>query len=312
MKTVNINECILFMLYRQEPVCLSGIGTISTRYHQANIDHVKGSMTAPGIELIFSPHESSDDGMLLREISTCYKLSPEEASIVLTDYLLTIKATLGRNDMFNITGVGRLYHDYEHRIKFISDGDNFNPDAFGLPVIQAEPVSRKLSPGDISVSEPVKKKNRQTWWQRHLTLMVFLLVALVSAGIYLALSKKLSHPSQDTESLIPEDKVNVSPPAEPENEPQNQADDFDEDNEPEPPIPVVNICTIRIGRFGNPDNVTRLSQKALELGLNPYTKDYGKLTEIGVTFEYETQADINAILRIVRKELSKDAIVDKK
>jgi nucleoid DNA-binding protein len=312
MKTVDINECILLMLYRQDPVCLSGIGTIRTRYRQANIDHVKGSMSAPGIELTFSPDELSDDGMLLREISIHHQLSREEASIILTDFLLTLKATLGRNDMFSITGVGRLYHDYQQQIKFISDGDNVNPESFGLPVIQAEPVSRKPSPGDISISEPVKKKTRQTWWQRNLTLMVFLLVALVSAGIYLALSKKLSQMPLAAESLIPEDKVNVSPPAEPEDEPQNQPDDFDEDNEPEPPIPVANICTIRIGRFGNPDNVARLSQKAMELGLNPYTKDYGKLTEIGVTFEYENQADINAILRVVRKELSKDAIVDKK
>jgi hypothetical protein len=312
MKTVNINECILLLLYRRESVCLPDIGTISTQYRDASVDHVKGAISSPTLDLEFSAHQHPDDGKLTQEIATLNQISLPEAGTRLADYLLEMNIVLSRNEMFNIPGVGRFYLDYEKRIKFQSDGENFNTDTFGLPLVQAEPITRKTPlEAPAPVVKPPKSVN-QAWWQRHILWITLSFIAILSAGIFFALSDQLQQAQQEPDSPLPEEYVNVSP-AERQAGAPNPSDEAEEEElVPERPSPTAKTCTIRIGRFGNQDNVTRLSKKAMELGLNPYTRVEGKLTEIGISFEYENQQDINNMLKLVKKELSKDAIVDKK
>ena len=61
---MDIGQCIAELLYEQESVSLPGLGSFTSRYKPAAIDHVQGKLSPPTKEIEFNANLVLDDGLL--------------------------------------------------------------------------------------------------------------------------------------------------------------------------------------------------------------------------------------------------------
>jgi hypothetical protein len=320
VQTLDIGACVASLLFENNSVSLPGLGSITTQYQSATIDHVQGKISSPAKALTFDTNLVLDDGLLAETAARRYEVPLHIAAEAVTDYVRGIQNTLDRREMFELSGVGRLYRDFEQKIQFISDEHNFNPESYGLPTVQYYPVVRRTTQDAASPTPvPSPAARRTGWWQRNMVWWIAAAMLILAAGIYwIQVGSKPSDPAEET-AQIPEELHNVPPggvttepteePASPPPPPAEEEEIVDESEAPTLP-PDQQVCTIRLGRFGNADNVKRLVKKAQTLGLNPYTKKVGGLTEVGLTFEYSEESEIKETLRLARRSLAKDAVVE--
>lgn len=318
VQTLDIGACVASLLFENNSVSLPGLGSITTQYQSASIDHVQGKISSPAKALTFDTNLVLDDGLLAETAARRYEVPLHMAAEAVTDYVRGIQNTLDRREMFALSGVGRLYRDFEQKIQFISDEHNFNPESYGLPTVQYYPVVRRTAQEAASPTPAASLAGRRTggWWQRNMVWWIAAAMLILAAGIYwMQVGSKPSDPVEET-AQIPEELHNVPPggaPTEPAEEPASppaeEEEIVDESEAPTLP-PDQQVCTIRLGRFGNADNVKRLVKKAQNLGLNPYTQKVGGLTEVGITFEYSEESEIKETLRLARRSLAKDAVVE--
>lgn len=318
VQTLDIGACVASLLYDNNSVSLPGLGSITAQYQAAAIDHVQGRISSPGKALTFDTNLVLDDGLLAQTAAQRFGVSLHIATEAVSDYVRSIQNTLDRREMFALPGVGRLYRDFEQKIQFISDEHNFNPESYGLPSVQYYPVVRRAAQEAAAAATPAPTRAVASWWKRNLVWLSAAAMLVLAAGIYWAVSGgKPSDPTQSTAD-IPEEMHNVPPggvPSEPAEEPETTPpaaaeEEIADESESPTPSPDQRVCTIRLGRFGNADNVKRLVKKAQQLGLSPYTEKAGNLTEVGVTFEYSEESEIKETLRLARRSLAKDAVVE--
>lgn len=321
VQTLDIGACVASLLFDNNSVSLPGLGSITAQYQSATIDHVQGKISSPAKALTFDTNLVFDDGLLAQTAARRFGVPLHIAVEAVTDYVRGIQNTLDRREMFALPGVGRLYRDFEQKIQFISDEHNFNPDSYGLPAVNYYPVVRRpIQEPAASVPAPVPARAGAGWWKRNLVWLAAAAMLVLAAGIYWAISNnsKPSEPVPET-AQIPEALHNVPPggvPSESAEEPEPAQppaaaeEEMTDESEAPTQAPDQRVCTIRLGRFGNADNVRRLVKKAQNLGLNPYTEKAGSLTEVGITFEYSEESEIKETLRLARRSLAKDAVVE--
>lgn len=323
MPEIDIPACISDLLYAQQTVCLPGVGSIAPRYKQAYIDHVPGHINPPAYELLFEPQMVLDDGLLAHTAAKKFGIPLHEATQAVENFTQSLHQALERREMFTIKGIGRLYRDYEQKLQFLPDETNFNPHSYGLPMLKYYPVARRTASQTTSVETPATSSARQATLrparnaQRYLLPAALLAVLAISLGIYLAkfapLRKALP---PDVPSLdVPGALHNVKPGQQPSDDPNAATlpeEDLEEEEKLAPALPSnERIGVIRVGRFGNPDNVKRLLRKATELGLNASTRKANDLTEVIINFTYANEQELKETLETVRKNLAKDAVLEK-
>lgn len=81
---------------------------------------------------------------------------------------------------------------------------------------------------------------------------------------------------------------------------------------PETVAPTVKTGIIAIGSFKDQANVAKLVAQITAAGLTPYKSANGSLTRVGVQFNYNTPAELNAMLSTVRKKFEPGAIIIQK
>ncbi len=312
--TMDINTCIAELLYEHNSVSLPGIGSITCRYRPVAIDHVQGKIAPPAKELTLDANLVLDDGLLAEATARRFGISIDEASSQVAIFMQNLQNTLDQREMFTIPGVGRLYRDFEQKLQFLPEEVNYNPESYGLPTLHYYPAVRRApaTPSPPTPSAKTQAQARQTSWiQRHLVWLAPSILLLLALTIYLLKFAAPANPPFQDAAEIPNAFHNVKPGQTVPEPPPSEEEDIADDSEAPTLPPGQKICTIRIGRFGNTDNVKRLVRKAQELGMNPYTEKTGNLTEVGITFSYTEEKEIREILSAVRKSLSKDAVVEK-
>ncbi len=322
MPEIDIPTCISELLHEQQTVSLPGIGSIAPRYKQAYIDHVPGHINPPAYELLFEPKLVMDDGLLAHTVARKFGISLHEATQAIENFIQTLQQALERREMFTLKGIGRLYRDYEQKLQFLPDETNFNPHSYGLPTLKYQPVARHAFAQTTTTQKPAASAARQAMPktarnpQRYLLPIMLLAVLAISLGIYLVrFAPPRKAPSPDASADVPSALHNVKPGQQAPTEPDTAAlpeEDLEEEEKLAPALPAdERIGVIRIGRFGNPANVKRLLRKATELGLNASTRKAGDLTEVIINFTYANDQELKETLATVRKNLAKDAVLEK-
>ncbi|MFT6741393.1 MAG: hypothetical protein ACJAVF_002907, partial [Paraglaciecola sp.] len=97
----------------------------------------------PAKNITFNPNLKINDGVMVAFLQKKHAISVEEAQAAITQYVDGINATLAKKEIVEIPRVGRLYLDYENKMKFLPEGTNFSPESFGLPTVKFYPVLRK-------------------------------------------------------------------------------------------------------------------------------------------------------------------------
>ncbi|MDX1939589.1 MAG: hypothetical protein SFU99_03510 [Saprospiraceae bacterium] len=329
----DINSGIMVLLYEHQTVSLPGLGSFVSNYKPANVDPVEGKIQPPSKQLVFNRNLLMDDGLLVQYLRKKYNVSYPTAMQAVEDYVKNAKAAIEKRDIFTITGVGRLYKDYEQNFQFLPDDVNFNTDSYGLPTVQFYPILRNqkeipAQKGTASVADvqqvptPAKKSTRKGVgkWLQHNVIAVS---SVLLVGIALAVYFQFFYEPQPLQEALPTERVNVSPSSmtsdeQPEspitNDEDNSASDNASANDTEGITmqPGQKSCIIAIGMFGNQDNVERLVKQIFEAGYEPFTEKTGNLTRVGVQIAYKNEQDIQNTLKVIRAKFNDKAQVLKK
>lgn len=326
---IDVGASIAALLFEQDTVIIPGLGAITTKYRPAEIQAVEGKVLPPSKELSFNKNLTIDDGILINHLRKKYGVSFAEVQRAVADYVKHVSKAIDSQSIVQIQSVGRLYRDYEKKLKFLPEDTNFNVAAYGLPVVQFYPVIRqervpeqKKAPAMTpkQTSRPVGKRFA-VWLQRNLAVASVIVVLGIVAGVYWVIQREKPAAPEAESSSVPTSRFNVRPSHE-EIAADSQLIKTDTGINPEENSvfdsenatikPQQKYCIIRVGLFSDQDNVKRLVEKLYEKGFEPLTQPSGNLTMVGVQMSYESQSDIDKAVQTIQKEFkTKPAVIKK-
>lgn len=143
---IDVSKAIRELLYEHPAVIVPGLGGFTSTAVPATVDYVQGQVAPPSKKLDFNPNLVINDGMLMQHLQKGHVVTFQDAGNAIEAFVNGVKQTLERREIVEIQSVGRLYKDYEGKLRFMPDGTNFSTDAFGLPTVSFSPVSRERMP----------------------------------------------------------------------------------------------------------------------------------------------------------------------
>ena len=159
------------LLYTNDCVIIPEFGGFVTSYQVSEVHPIKHHFTPPSKRVAFNEKLKLNDGLLVMEIANSSKISIEEATNLITDFVNEVKSTLKKSEKFLIEGIGSFIKNAEGRLQFKNEvKENYLEDSFGLPDFFAEPISRenniklrnKFKDRKAMSSEEVKKEQKET------------------------------------------------------------------------------------------------------------------------------------------------------
>jgi len=235
---IDVGKAIKELLYQHPAVIVPGLGGFTSVPSPSTVDYVQGVVLPPSKKLEFNPNLVMNDGVLVHHIQRGNTVTFQEAGDQVARYVEDVKQALERREIVEISQVGRLYKDYEHKIRFMPEGENFNADSFGLPAVKFTPlVKERIVPapsaaGTASVAAaplangkavpappapppvepapaPVANNGGNNLVQRLLPWLVLLAAILLAVSMYMMFGGK-----DKTEDPIAKERLNVKPKVE--------------------------------------------------------------------------------------------------
>ncbi|MEZ4960525.1 MAG: SPOR domain-containing protein [Saprospiraceae bacterium] len=148
--TMDVGKAIRELLFEHPSVIVPGLGGFTSTPETATVDYVQGAVLPPSKKLAFNPNLVINDGMLVHHLQQSNVITFQEAGDAVTRYVDNVKQALERREIVDIPQVGRLYRDYEQKIRFMPEGTNFNADSFGLPTVSFSPITRERKTETVS------------------------------------------------------------------------------------------------------------------------------------------------------------------
>ncbi|MEK7257854.1 MAG: SPOR domain-containing protein [Bacteroidota bacterium] len=140
---IDIAKAIRELLYEHDTVMVPGLGGFTAMPAPATVDYVQSTVSPPTKKLEFNPNLTLNDGILVNHVQKIATITAQEALSAVERYVETVHQALERREIIEIPQVGRLYMDYEQKIRYMPEGTNFNLDAYGLPTVPFSPVVRE-------------------------------------------------------------------------------------------------------------------------------------------------------------------------
>lgn len=157
--STDVNKAIHELLFEKKAVIVPGLGGFTSVPTPATVDYVQDIITPPAAKLDFNPNLVLNDGVLVHYLQKSNTSTYQEAEQLVERFVDSVRTTLERREIFEIPKVGRLYQDYEQKIRFMPEGTNFNAASFGLPTVEFQPLvkekpkSMTTPPKQISAAE---------------------------------------------------------------------------------------------------------------------------------------------------------------
>ncbi len=130
------------VLMREGQLVLPGIGLFSLQVQTATISMIEGRAKPAGKKAVFNPNLLLDDGRLLRYWMQHKGWSSDKAQTSLENSCQAILDQLGQGESVSLSGIGRLFRDYNGDIKFTPSEQNLDTATFGLPAVPIAAVVR--------------------------------------------------------------------------------------------------------------------------------------------------------------------------
>lgn len=343
---VKVDKYIRDLLYENDAVNVPGLGGFVTEYQAATIDHVQAQILPPSREVNFNTNLPIDDGLLIQRIADDQHLSGLEAEEHLRTYVEGLHEVLNAGEIVAIEGVGRLYKNFEGVLQLMSDHNNFDTEVYGLPAVSSQIVNRDTPPlsqatTNAQVVSATQNEKPDTWlvvsnwFQQNQWLVISAAMVVFVLSVWLLFFRNDSNdPNSGLTEVTdpPESRINVSPgdieddelvmeePTSPDDMANNNtneenienvppAEEDDLDTEAPTIAPEQSVALIRIGIFGDRNNVQKLVQRIYDEGFEPYTREKGSLIEVGVQFAYDDQQEVRTNLRAIRRKFEEKAKV---
>ncbi len=231
---IDVGKAIKELLFEHAAVIVPGLGGFTSAPSPSTVDYVQGVVLPPSKKLEFNPNLVINDGVLVNHIQQANTVTSQEAGELVSRYVEEVSQALERREIVEIAQVGRLYKDYEHKIRFMPEGENFNADSFGLPSVHFSPVVKErpaaaAAATAVATPPPPVAGNAahatttvsgtaassggfasggSSWVQRMLPWLVLLAAVLLAVSIYFMFGGK-----DKKEEPIAKERLNVKPQA---------------------------------------------------------------------------------------------------
>lgn len=128
-------------------VVLPGFGAFIGNYSPSRLHPVTHLLQAPSKQLVFNRSLKTDDGLLTNSLAVSIQLSFNESREALLNFSSELIHRLQNGERVLLKGVGEFKEDVEHNLVFSPSYEiNFLPEAFGLPAVQIQLISRQPIP----------------------------------------------------------------------------------------------------------------------------------------------------------------------
>jgi nucleoid DNA-binding protein/cell division septation protein DedD len=343
-----LGKYIAELLYRHDRLNIPGLGSFELSHAPALVDQVQGQVSAPAKAVRFNENLVMDDGILVAYLQRQNDWTLMTAQNWLRTRVDGIKKSLSQKEIVELPGVGRFFRNFEHQLQFVAESENFNIETFGLQAVKGQLIQRSREekipaakpttnyvphPASIPSSPSAGAKADQVaggiakWFQGNLIWLLGLSFAVIAVAVYLLFFRP-GPEAPDPIADVPQERLNASPskstPLTPEEDTSvdNAADTKDipaaappeekaTDRDTEAPTVAQDEHTavIAVGLFGNPDNVQKLMQQLSEDGYAPISRKEGKNTRIGVSVRFANEAELQQLLREIRRDYAKNAFL---
>ena len=323
---IDVAKHIGELLYTNNRVIIPELGAIVATYQSASIDHVQGLISPPSKKLSFNENLLMNDGLLVDYVKRKNKISLKEAVNVVSQFVLDTKKKLNNKEIVILPKIGRLYKDYENSLRFLQDATNFNPKVYGLPTLNFYPILRSQDAPNPKREKPVRlvaKKNngiRRSLSKKIASVFIPVFVGIVAVVFTIGLFNKQKQTVENSLAIqkipINENRLNKKPSLDnlsffdgisidgQENISKNKT-------KPTPQIPVfsdqINEAVIIVGVFSKKSGVQKKVKEIYDFGYDAFQDKKGKLTRVGVRFEYEKKSEIKEMLSVVRRNFDSRA-----
>lgn len=316
---MNIEKYIQQILTEQNELIVPGLGSFTKTEKTPEIMHIESKMTPPGSLIGFNSNISLNDGVLERYISEKENISNDEAKVAIANFVSHLWARLHKKEFVNLSGIGRLYEDFEQNLQFLPDKSNLNKSSYGLPEVEAKPVLQHKTADDkkiattTTISASVKGKSTfATWIRKNL-------IWILSTGLIIAMTCVLIiflYPDPTPGKKLEDDRINVSPEYinnEDKGTVRMDGDEpvyIEEDNDEATTggeIEMEKVARLGVAKLSKKANVDNLVQKLYEEGFQPYTEKIDNLTRVGILLTYDKEEDVVKTLEQIRKKFAPDA-----
>lgn len=323
----DISVYIADLLFHHDSVSIPGLGSFKKAYKSAAIEYVQGQVVPPTSTIIFNPNLPIDDGLLINYVKKKQNTSLLAAENKVTDYVNDLKNRIEKKEFIVFEGLGRLFKDFEGKLKFLPEGTNFNTDSFGLPKLNFYPIARtEITPSEPLTSSVATEKMSNSiadWFTRNLIWLIIATSILIVMAIYFLIIN--NQPIAKTPvAETPTERINISP-GDSDSDYEIIDDNYDDEDaaipadsettftEEEESSEVPNLAPeqksaiIIVGKFGKVSNVQKLVKDIYEMGYEPYTHKEGKLTIVGIQMLYENEDKVYSTLEKIRNKFEPDA-----
>ncbi len=139
-----IENYISRLLFKHDCVILPGFGGFVTNYTPAKINSVNHTFYPPSKSILFNSKLTSDDGLLIHEVSVSEKISYEKAKSNVLEFIDNCRIKIEDTGFVKLHGIGTISKNRDGNLLFEPDTSvNYLEEAYGLAAFVSPPVSRK-------------------------------------------------------------------------------------------------------------------------------------------------------------------------
>ncbi|TAK42753.1 MAG: hypothetical protein EPO28_06820 [Saprospiraceae bacterium] len=328
---IDVGLAIQELLFEHSDVLVPGLGGFTSTPQTATADYVQGVVLPPTKKIEFNPNLVMNDGVLVNYIQRQYTITAQEAMLEVDHFVENMTLSLGRREIVNIPKVGRLYKDFEHKIRFIPENTNLDASTFGLPPVQFSPVvrerfqpsqfaekkkpAREATTAQVPANTPPPTSPSPTATENDLHRILPWLV--LASAILLAISLFLlfRNDGKTHHQLPDKTRVNVKPQEQAQPPRENDSTTATlSGTEPEAAgapeagkenntyVPGKGEAFIVVHSFGKESNALNFSKLLTSDGYTTDNRTYKDLYRVGIIFQYNSLTEIDSMKAVLGKK----------
>ena len=346
---IDVAKAIKELLFEHDAVILPGLGGFTSSPEASAIDYVQGTVKPPTRKVEFNTNLVINDGLLVNHIQQNEVVTAQEATVAIENFVEMIKDALEQREIVDIPQVGRLYRDYEQKIRFMPEGTNFETESFGLPTIKFNPIVRKKADTETTATAsgnakpkaytpPVRPASNQeiSWAEKILPTLIIIAAALLAISLF----AYVRGCSSSTPADVPQERVNVKPGQDDIAEIDNQAstetdtaarenrnkpdistsseeestgedsNNYTSENSTNPPASTTEKSIfIVVHSFGNKENARKFARELERAGYTPTTKFNAGLNRVGIEVPATRNDEVTRLIEDLGKKFKSSPVV---
>lgn len=299
---LTLEQCIQYLLYRDQKLTLPGIGVLSVKRQPAQFSSQRTELLPPTFKLIFDERIDDPYTTLPKDYETIYNAEAEELRNAIQEY--------GKADLF---GLGSLIHDGQ-QVVFEQNPQTVDKIWGGLqPISPIEEVKRTYSQGPetipaVEVATFQQRKTKNYGWIKWVLVALFAIVLFYFLLFFKweSGSSEIAEIENTSSDTLPQYDIDEQVASIEAGEPtidttSNVSSNTLTKNTQITDNQVFDYVIIT-GSFKKSIHIQRMTTKLEQLGYEIYKADNDSTTRVGLKIRC-TEAQMASTLSRIRKEI---------